>query len=185
MLIKPEQTISRRKFLGRSPSMKAISWEVFQSQRGDGVYGQFRLAWGADCITIHALDQTRKDYEYEYLEKLDKIIEALKGYAPVLGTKNHASYREWLNPIETGATGSLAYHYDVVSPENLIFFELASCDGKVRIYPHHFGRQPLRKMQSCLDAIRVELVNHRASFVLLMKAIESVKNSYTEQNKVV
>lgn len=178
-----DSKIARRKFLGSSPSMKALSWEVFKGNL-DRAYGQFRLAWGSSCVTIHALDQTRTAYDHEYLEKLDKMIDALKGFTPVLGTKNQAAYREWLNPLETSATGSVAYHYDVASVETIIYFELASCDDKIRIYPHHFPRPQLKNMQRCLDNIRVELVNHRATFALFMGQLESVNIEKDTPQKV-
>ncbi|UAW96551.1 hypothetical protein pEaSNUABM22_00063 [Erwinia phage pEa_SNUABM_22] len=164
--------------------MKALSWEVFQSTFKDVAYGQFRLAWGASLVTIHTLDQTRPNCDYEYLEKLDKLIDALKTFTPIVGTTNQAAFREWLNPLDTSATGSVAYHYDVESTESIIYFELASCDDKIRIYPHHFPAPQLKNMVRCLDNIRVELVNHRATYVRLMKQIESVKIGYTEQKQV-
>lgn len=182
--VKAQTLVTKRKFLGSSPSMKALSWEVFQSTFRDVAYGQFRLAWGASLVTIHTLDQTRPKCEHEYVEKLDKLIDALKTFTPILGTTNQAAFREWLNPIETSATGSVAYHYDVESPESIVYFEIASCDDKIRIYPHHFPAPQLKNMVRCLDNIRVELISHRATFVRLQAQIESVKNSYIELNKV-
>lgn len=156
--------------------MKAISWEVFLSNFSGSAYGQFRLAWGASCVTIHTLDQSsRAKSDTEYLEKLDKVVEALKKFSDILGKKGvQAAYRDWLNPLDTSATGSIAYHYDVDSAETMVYFELASCDDKIRIYPHHFPRPQLKNMQKCMDSIRVEIANHRLTFTRLMQQIESV-----------
>lgn len=154
--------------------MKAMSWEVFQSVFSGTAYGNFRIAFGPSVITIHTLDQSKPhEYVAQYAKKVEDVIEALRGFSPVLGTKNHASYRAWLNPQESGATGSVAYHYDVQSDETLIYFELASCDSKIRIYPHQFPKPQLRNMQRCLDSIRDELVHHLEAFLNLQKAIEA------------
>lgn len=160
--------------------MKALSWEVFLSNFSGSAYGQFRLAWGDSLVTIHTLDQSsRTKSDYEYLEKLDKMIEALKTFSPILRTTEYASHRDWLNPQDTSATGSIAYHYDVSGTDSIIFFELGSGDQKIRIYPHHFPRPQLKNMQRCLDAIRVELASHRLTFTRLMAEIESVNIEHT------
>lgn len=165
--------------------MKAISWEVFQSVFSGTAYGQFRLAFGASCVVIHTIhtQNLSKPHKFveEYLAKIDRVLEALNGFSPVLGTKNFASYREWLNPIESGATGSVAYHHDVDSDEALIYFELASCDHKVRIYPHQFPRPQLANMRKCLDSIQDMLIQHRKAVVKLDTAInaETVKTPET------
>lgn len=164
-----------RKFLAKSPSMKAMNWEVYVSPFSGKAYGQFAVAWGSSYVVIHTLDQTKCDCDQLYLDKVDKIIECLTAFSAVLGTTNTAHCREWLNPIETGATGSVAFCYNVTDKETNIYFELASCTEKVRLYPAPTGRNRLRNLKTIVDRLRNELMVHRKAMSDTMSVVNETR----------
>lgn len=155
--------------------MKAMSWSVEIHNLSGKAFGQFRLAFGASCVTIHTLGAVCTDPDKEYIEKLEIVIKALRDFSSAISKKNRIAFREWLNPLDTSATGSVAYHYNTTSKEEpIVYFELASCDNKIRIYPYHFPSPQLSNMRKCLDSMAIEISNHKHTFTRLVGELDSV-----------
>ena len=149
-------------------------------------YGQFAVAWGDSYVVIHTLDATeaiRDNCDQLYIDKLTKIIDCLNAFMDLLGTTNTGHCREWLNPIETGATGSVAFCYSVTPKEATIYFELASCSEKIRFYPAPTGRNRLRTLKTTLERLRVELTNHRQAMLDTMGVVNETLAMLKSVNK--
>ncbi|QZE59640.1 hypothetical protein pEaSNUABM39_00060 [Erwinia phage pEa_SNUABM_39] len=158
--------------------MKAVNWEVYVSPFSGRAYGQFAVAWGSAHVLIHTLDATdsvRDNCDHLYIDKLTKIIDCLNSFMDLLGTVNEGRCREWLNPIESGATGSVAFCYSVSPKESTIYFELASCTDKIRFYPAPTGRNRLRTLKSSMERLRVELANHRQAMLDTMSVVNDTR----------
>ncbi|UAW53177.1 hypothetical protein pEaSNUABM30_00059 [Erwinia phage pEa_SNUABM_30] len=158
--------------------MKAMNWEVYISAFSGRAYGQFAVAWGASHMVIHTLDVTecvRNNCDQLYIDKLDKIIECLNAFNGLLGTTNIGHCREWLNPIETGATGSVAFCHYVTDKEANIYFELASCTEKIRFYPAPAGKHKLRNLKTSLVRLEQELVKHRQAMLDTMSVVNETR----------
>ena len=149
-------------------------------------YGQFAVAWGDSYVVIHTLDATdalRDTCDQLYLDKLDKIIVSLSTFMDLLGTTNTGHCREWLNPIETGATGSVAFCYSVTPTEATIYFELASCTEKIRFYPAPTGRSRLRNLKTYLGRLHKELVVHRQAMSETMSVVNETRAMLKSVNR--
>lgn len=171
--------ITRRKFLGSSPSMKSMNWTVETSLSSGKASGQFSLAWGRSCVVIHTLGAVCPNADMEYVDKLNSVITAFKDFSLALANNTQTTFRDWLNPLETGATGSVAYQYSGTGDETLIYFELASCDDKIRIYPYQFPEPQLLNMRKCLETIAIELSSHRFTYTRLMEELDTVNIEQT------
>lgn len=172
-----------RKFLGKSPSLDAIGWDVYVSPHTGRAYGAFRLAVGSQFICIHTTDFKHiPNSDVLYLNKLNEIIEGLDVFLKLLGTRNVASFRCWLNQITTGATGSLAYHHDPVTDplEPLIFFEISSCTSTVRIQKTTYPKRGNR-MRVLLENIRAELDRHRSVFISYKRDVDAILESVNKE----
>lgn len=166
--------------------MKAMNWEVFVSPISGTAYGQFAVAWGSAHLVIHTLDATeaiRDNCDQLYIDKLTKIIDCLSAFNDLLGTTNSGHCREWLNPIETGATGSVAFCYSVTPKEATIYFELASCTDKIRFYPAMTGRNRLRNLKTSLERLRVELEHHKQAMLDTMSVVNETRAMLKSVNK--
>ncbi|QZE56261.1 hypothetical protein MPK67_gp064 [Erwinia phage pEa_SNUABM_32] len=158
--------------------MRAMNWEVYVSPCSGLAYGQFAVAWGAAHLVIHTLDATeqiRHNCDQLYIDKLTLIIDCLNEFMDLLGTTNTGRRREWLNPIETGATGSVAYCYSVAEKESTVYFELGSCTDKIRFYPAMTGRNKLRNLKTSMERLRVELANHRQAMLDTMSVVNETR----------
>lgn len=152
-----------RKFIG-SDTISAASWELYKDEAsGQKLCGCFRLAWKTDSVVIHSLDLESDSVEQFYI-KVRTIADRLQDFMYHLKGGIKRIDRGWLNPVETGATGSFAYCI-AEEPVEMVYFELASCTSKVRIYRFDFDHR---------EAMLVTLSELRSFIMRLLKAMEDL-----------
>lgn len=83
-------------------------------------------------------------------------------------SKSHIGHRVWLKSDCSGATWSYAYCHDTIGENHLVYFEIASCLSKIRIYPSDFDGS-IPKMKRTLITLIKELD-------LLIKAFENIED---------
>lgn len=152
-----------RKFIG-SDTISAASWELYKDDAsGQKLCGCFRLAWKTGSVVIHSLDLESDSVEQFYI-KVRTIADLLQDFMYHLKGGIKRIDRGWLNPVETGATGSFAYCV-TDEPVEMVYFELASCHSKLRIYQQDFDHR---------ESMLVTLSELRSFIMRLLKAMEDL-----------
>lgn len=153
-----------RKFLTDSPNLKAIGWKTFLDDN-EKINAEFHIAWGPSFVYLHN-DNNRPILEFK--EKLEKIQTNLNlMIKSLLNNEEHIPMKEWLNPEDSLFTGSVAWAIKTKSyptGEECVYFEIASCDDKIRIWQYQVGR---KRMITVLNNINKELLKLKESVCLL------------------
>lgn len=149
-----------RKFLTDSPNLKAIGWKTFLDDN-DKLNAEFHIAWGSSFVYLHN-DNNRPISEF--LNKLEKIKAHLNLMIKSLSNnEEHEPMKEWLNPEDSLFTGSVAWaikRKSYIPGEECVYFEIASCDDKIRIWQYQVG---IKKMITVLNNINNELLKLKKS----------------------
>lgn len=157
--------VVKRAFLRNGASLDAISSIVCTSNHNGRTYGSFSLAVGASYIHIHALDENNVKCSDElYRVKLNGIIRYIDNYIKTLQDRDLDYMRTWLNPEDSGASGSVAYHHDAESQTKIAFFEIASCNQKFRLQMMTFTPAEYDRHINLLSKIKNHLIQHVSAF---------------------
>lgn len=166
-----------RKFLhAASHYLDAIGWKVKTHHVSGYASGSFALTIGYSSICIHTLDY----YEVErpdllYVQKLNKILNAIQSFRQVMGTREISSHCEWLNSERSGATGCIAFYNDTVSENKMVFFEISSCTNTIRLSIFDFKAYEFNRLDRLLVRIHDELVRHRSAMQERIDYIDSTR----------
>ena len=145
-----------------NPDLLCFGSTVGKQANKNRLLGEFTLRYKSHVVCIHSLYGDKENEHSYYLEKLDKIINAITDFLALMETKEVGGVREWLNRIETTATGSIAYFRD---KDNTEFIELASCHEKIRLYSDSFGATSKKNFCLTLNKLNAQLCLHRQDWV--------------------
>lgn len=148
----------KRSFL-RTKSLNGASVLLYKDDYTIG--GSFRLAWDDKVVTIHSLD-LEPDSTEQFAKKLDLLKTSLSCFIDALKNKTDCIYRNWLNPENSFATGSVAYACCKSNSITACYFELSSCTDKIRIYETEFKNTKsyiycLQKLNTLIEDLLSEL----------------------------
>lgn len=154
-----------RKFLIDPPNLKAIGWKAFIDDN-EKINAEFHIAWGSSFVCLH--NDNNKPIS-EFIEKLEKIKNNLNLMIKSLSNdEEHQPMKEWLNPEDSVFTGSVAWAIKTKNyppGEECVYFEIASCDDKIRIWQYQIGR---KKMITVFNNINNELLKLKKAVLLLI-----------------
>lgn len=119
------------------------------------VQAEFTIRFKTSVVCIHSLDRDKRQEIPDYIVKIDKVISAANDFMKNLKSNEPVYYRDWLNPLESGATGSIAYCTDPFQR----YFEIASCEDKIRLFVFSFKRKST--MQAMLKKLIKYLKLHK------------------------
>lgn len=135
--------VSRRAFIGKSPSLDAMQWKAeprfFHNQ--NYFYGRIYFTVAGTELSIHSYSGHGRNAYHKFVIKMMRIIESINDFITVIENKTETTYSADINGTDTPYSGSVYYHRSThpISGEYQCVFELASCKSKIRFHAKDLG----------------------------------------------